>query len=97
VTWRYQTTWVEQKGERTYFICEVYLDESGRLASWVDNPEFGAKGDTWDDLQRDLGKMYEDCWNWQPVALAELRVGMIFQRRERPPEMPAENSGKTPA
>jgi hypothetical protein len=81
--WRYQPVWQDEGAERTYSIVEVFLD-GDRLQSWTQNPTIAPDGDTWDELQRDLGRMYEDCWNWQPVALAEMRVGMTFHRREHP-------------
>jgi hypothetical protein len=83
MTWRYHPVWQEQHGERIFSLIEVFLDDSSRLACWTQNPTIAPGGDTWDELQRDIGRMYEDCWNWEPVAFAELHTGMVFRRRAR--------------
>jgi hypothetical protein len=83
MTWRYQTVWQGDGAERTYSLIEVYMD-GGQLRLWTTIPMNAPGGNTWDELQRDIGRMYEDCWGWQPVAFAELRPGMVFRRRERP-------------
>jgi hypothetical protein len=87
MTWRYQAVWRKQDGipggERVYSVCEVYFDDDGRLAHWTEDPAIAASGETWDELQHDLGKMYEDVWSWMPVSFAELRPGMTFERNPR--------------
>ena len=87
MTWRYQAVWHEHddgradEKDRAYSLCEVYLNEDGRLDSWTMNPAIAPGSDTWEGLQRDIGRMYEDCWNWEPVAVADLHAGMTFKRR----------------
>jgi len=92
MTWRYQAVWREGTGvlagERHYSICEVYLDDDGRLANWTENPAIAPGGESWEDLQRSVGRMYEECWNFEPVAVADLQAGMTFRRRQTKPCTP---------
>jgi len=85
MTWRYQAVWGvgtgKFAGERHYTMCEVYLDDAGRLLSWTKNPAIAPGAEDQEALQRDIGRMYEDCWNWEPVAVADLHAGMTFKRR----------------
>jgi len=87
MTWRYQAVWHEHddgradENDRAYSLCEVYLNEDGRLDSWTMNPAIAPGSDTWEELQRDIGRMNEACQNWEPVAFESLRPGMTFKRR----------------
>jgi len=81
MTWRYQAVWREHDGERAYSICEIYLDDDGRLDNWTQNPAIAPGGDSCEELQRDIGRMSEACRNWEPVAFEALQAGMTFKRR----------------
>ena len=81
MTWRYQAVWCEHEKDRAYTICEVNLDDAGRLEYWTESPEMSASGDSLEELQRDLGRMCQACRDWEPVAFERLRPGMTFKRR----------------
>jgi len=81
MTWRYQAVWREEMGERYYSICEVYLDDDGRLECWTQDPAIAPGGEDWEELQRAIGRMHEACSTWEPVAFESLQAGMTFKRR----------------
>lgn len=87
-TWRYQPVYVEETVsapephvERTMSLCEVYLDESGRLTGWTENRAMAPQGETVDELVGDLTRMLSDANRWEPVPYDALEVGMTFERR----------------
>ena len=80
MTWRYQVVWTEEGGERIYSVCEVYLDEDGRLDSWTTDPVMRPIGEDRDDLEWTLVAMLADTGEWAPVNFASLKVGMVFER-----------------
>ena len=91
MTWRYQAVWHEKGDSRFYTIYEVCVNDDGQLKIWTNQRPFSPGGESWDELQLDLGKMYEDCWNWQPIHITELRPGVTFQRNPRS-EKPGEKT-----
>lgn len=81
MTWRYQPVWTESVLGRSYSLCEVYCDESGRLDGWTESPAMTPRGKEVSELSADLAHMIVDTYRWEPVAFADLRVGMDFKRR----------------
>lgn len=86
MTWHYLPVWLENEdGTRTYLLCEVYLDSSGRLSDWTELSEISgntltATGHDHDELTTVLSMMLNDCSRWEAVRYTDLSVGMTFQR-----------------
>lgn len=78
--WRYQPIWWEDSGGRTFGICEMTLDQHDRLTGWDAEPFSWPQGDDMGQLTNDLVRMLVDAYRWQPVAYADLRVGMTFEK-----------------
>jgi len=79
--WRYQPViTVDVFGGKTFSICEVYFDEQGRLNAWTEEAFIHALGDDLDELRRDLCLMLANAMKWEPVLLADMKVGMTFER-----------------
>jgi hypothetical protein len=34
---RYQPVFIEQDGDRSYSLCEVYFDDAGNLTGWTES------------------------------------------------------------
>jgi len=80
---RYQMVWTaDRQGMRTYFLCEIDLDASGRLLAWHSDVERVAIGATEAELIGNLSYMFADAVGWKPVALDELKPGMTFDLTE---------------
>lgn len=85
MSFRYHPVYVENALGTTYSLCEVYLDESGSLSSWTENPAMTPVGNDMDDLKGSLIKMLFEADKWEPVKHDDLHVGMKFNRREPTP------------
>ena len=84
--WRYQAVYRKigsGDSERTeYSICEVYLDESGKLEGSTESPSMTPHGESLSELIGDLEMMLEDISKWKPVDFDKMQVGMTFERTE---------------
>jgi hypothetical protein len=82
MSWHFLAVWRDlSEGERTYSLCEVYFDESGRLDGWTESPVMTPSGCDLDDLIGALQHMLDDARAYEPVAFDELRPGMQIKRR----------------
>ncbi len=76
---RYQPVWTaDGHGTRTYFLCEVDLDDLGRLIAWREDTDVVAFGNTEAEMIANLSYMFADAVGWKSVALETLRLGMVF-------------------
>lgn len=78
--WRYQPIWWADSGGKTFGLCEVYIDDHDHLTNWSPEPFTWPQGDDMEQLTNDLVRMLVDAYRWRPVAFAELRIGMTFER-----------------
>lgn len=76
--WRYQPVWVPaETGADILVVFRCIFDKDNKLRSWTeDMPE----GDDAKDLVRDLAWMLTAVYEWKPVTLDALKVGMQFER-----------------
>ena len=86
MSWRYQpVTFIETIAgvdETVYQLCEVYLDDAGKLDKWTDPPGICPTGEeNLSSLTQDLTRMLVDAYCWAPVKFADLKPGMKFRRR----------------
>lgn len=80
--WRYQSVYEEtDEGVKSYTICEVYLDEDGKLKTWTESKSMHPYGDSIEELEKDLKMMIADVQKWKPIALNKLEIGMVFEKR----------------
>jgi len=81
--WRYQAVYIDRDEEtREYSICEVYLDEDGKLEGWTENSSIAPYGTSYEELIGDLQIMMEDTRRWKAVPFDSMSVGMTFERNE---------------
>lgn len=80
MSWRYQPIWWEDSGGRTYGLCEMYFDQRDRLTRWSAEPFTWPQGDDMEELTNDIVMMLVDAYRWRPVAFADLRAGMTFEK-----------------
>jgi hypothetical protein len=85
MSWHYLPVWIEYhrpgaEPERSYSICEVYVDVEGRLENWTVSPEMRPGGTSLDELRGDLNMMLSDASRWKSVAFSALKTGMVFER-----------------
>ena len=80
MSWRYQPIWWEDTGGRTFGLCEMFFDQSDHLTSWNAEPFTWPQGDDMEQLTNDIVRMLVDAYRWRPVAFAELRAGMTFEK-----------------
>ena len=82
--WRYQAVYrriVNRDSESIeYSICEVYLDEDGKLEGSTESPTMTPHGNTRSELIDDLKMMLEDVSKWKAVDFDMMQVGMVFER-----------------
>ena len=79
--WRYQTVFKKTDEETFKFsLCEVYLDDDGKLEYWTENAEMTPCGETYDELLGDTKYMFEDAKKWLPVEFDKMEVGMTFEQ-----------------
>ena len=85
MTWRYQAVYIENhNGNKEYSICEVYLDDDGKLDSWTESHRIHPFGsETLNELINDLQRMMDDANRWKPVPTNKLQVGMTFEQSEK--------------
>ena len=79
--WHYLTVYRDHGEERHFSLCEVYLDDQGKLDFWVPNPEMSPGGEDITSLTRTLGLMLLDAQAWEPVRFDDLKVGLRLQPR----------------
>lgn len=80
-TWRYQPVYTEDPdGARTYSLCEVYLDDAGKLEMWTEEKRMTPTGETAQDLIGDLIMMLSDAHKWEPVRFDDMEPGMQLER-----------------
>ena len=80
MTWRYQPVWGDDGPEAKWFsVCEVYLDESGKLKSWTGKPAVAAMGDSLNGLVKTLDLMRSEALKYKAVKHDEITVGMVFE------------------
>ncbi len=82
MSWRYQPVWTETENERSYTLCEVYLDDNGQLKDWTETRNMSPSGANLEELARDLKLMSNDVLRWEPVNYDDLKVGMIFKCKQ---------------
>ena len=83
MTWRYQPVFVDQAGDITFGLIEIYLDQNDKLVSWttLNTKVFAeALGNDIDDLRGEVTNMMRCAYAWKAVAYADLRTGMKFER-----------------
>ena len=89
--WRYQAVYRkigEGDSERIeYSICEVYLDEEGKLEGSTESPSMIPHGETLSELIGDLKIMTEDVSKWKAVDFDKMQAGMTFERIESKQEL----------
>lgn len=82
--WRYQPVWIVDKIGDTESValglCEVHFDNAGNLKSWTEEPFMTPIGEDIAGLSATLAHMLGDLYKWKPVAHADLKVGMTFER-----------------
>ena len=86
-TWRYQAVYnvKEMEGGKkhyTFSVCEVYLDEDGKLCAWTKDASMEPTGEIHSELIQDLEHMLKDVKEWEPVQFDSLKVGMTFEKRK---------------
>ena len=86
--WRYQAVYKEDGDEggdietsRAYTVCEVYLDEDGKLIGSTENAAIAPYGWDLEELKADIQLMLDDVSKWEPVPFDSMQVGMTFSRR----------------
>ena len=83
--WRYQVVYDKtidglNEDNFAYTICEVYLDDDGKLECWTEGKSIAPYGESIDELNSDLQMMQRDLATWKPVPFDSLSVGMTFER-----------------
>jgi len=86
-TWRYQAVYNVKEMENgkkhyTFSVCEVYLDEKGKLCMWTEDASMKPTGEIHAELIQDLEHMLRDVKEWEPVQFDSLEVGMTFEKRK---------------
>ena len=78
--WRYQPVYLDEDGDRSYYLCEVYFDAANNFERWG---EIGASagGEDIPELTDNLTQMIVDSYAWKPVRFSDLRPGMRFEPR----------------
>jgi hypothetical protein len=77
--WHYLTVYRDRGDERYFSLCQVHLDEEGKLDFWVPDPEASPGGDDSRSLARTLGLMMLGARAWKPVRFEDLKPGMTLQ------------------
>lgn len=81
MSWRYQPVFIEENGERYYSLCEVYFDAKDKLETWTEESSIAPGGADPEELTGDLARMMVDAFSYVPVRFADLKVGMVFERK----------------
>ena len=86
-TWRYQAVYnvkeiEDGKKHYTFSVCEVYLDEDGKLCMWTEDAFMKPIGEIHAELIQDLEHMLKDVKEWEPVRFDSLEEGMTFEKRK---------------
>jgi hypothetical protein len=77
--WHYLTVYRDRGDERYFSLCQVHLDDLGKLDFWLPNPEASPGGEDSISLARALGLMMLDARTWKPVRFEDLKPGMTLQ------------------
>ena len=83
--WRYQLVYTvnEHSELREYSICEIYLDENGKLKMWTESPAMRPYGNDEEELIGDLQLMLNDARSWDAVPFDALEKGITFKRSQK--------------
>lgn len=87
--WRFQPVYAVFDEDRVYSLCRVYVMPDDTLDSWSEDAAIVPQGNDIEDLTGEMSRMIVDAWRWEPVAFADLKVGMSFQRRISPEQAEA--------
>ena len=84
MTWHYLPVYKldEETGDRIFSLCEVYLDDRGRLEHWTVKPDIAPIGDSHYDLVGTCLMMARDAHQYRACRFDLLRVGMKFTRQD---------------
>lgn len=78
-SWRYQPVYTEDESGRSYGMCEVHFDDSGRLDGWTESASISPGGEDMEALTSDIVRMLTDAYSWKPVRHADIHIGMAFE------------------
>ena len=84
--WRYQAVYRkigDGDSERVeYSICEVYLDDAGKLEGSTESPSMTPYGESLSELIGDMKMMLVDAEKWKAVDFDKMQAGMSFELAE---------------
>jgi hypothetical protein len=87
-TWHYLPVITGDGDETSFSLCEVYLNDDNTLSAWSTDSAMTPYGADVDDLVGTLILMLYAAHKWEPVRHSNLKVGMIFKRRDGMPDAP---------
>ena len=89
--WRYQAVYRKiGKGDSErieYSICEVYLDNAGKLEGSTESPSMTPYGESLSELIGDMKMMLADAEKWKAVDFDKMQAGMSFELAESKQEI----------
>ena len=89
--WRYQAVYRKigsGDSERIeYSICEVYLDDTGKMEGSTESPSMTPYGESLSELIGDLKIMLSDAEKWKAVDFDNMQAGMSFELAESKQEI----------
>jgi len=89
--WRYQAVYRkvgDGESERIeYSICEVYLNDKGKLEASTESPTMTPYGESLSELIDDLKMMLADASKWKAVDFDNMQAGMSFELDESKQEI----------
>ena len=89
--WRYQAIYrkigIGDSERIEYSICEVYLDDAGKLDASTESPSMTPYGESLSELIGDLKMMLADAEKWKAVDFDNMQAGMSFERIENEQEI----------
>ena len=81
--WRYQAVYRKITSGNSegieYSVCEVYLDEAGKLEGSTASPFMAPSGESLSELIDDIKMMLVDVTKWEPVDFDKMQTGMTFE------------------
>ena len=84
--WRYQAVYRKigngESARIEYSICEVYLDDTGKLEGSTESPSMTPYGESLSELIGDLKLMLTDARKWKAVDFNKMQAGMSFELAE---------------
>jgi hypothetical protein len=78
---RYQPVFIEQDGDRSYSLCEVYFDDAGNLTGWTESEKIALGREDIEVLTADLSRMMVDAMSYEPMRFSDLKSGMTFKHK----------------